>query len=116
MHFQKQTITASLRSSPFDSSTASVWLHMLADVHRMQGESQVKYAGVKNGDIFVLFSPVQTASAPFMLAVPFPFHIHACTISKLTWSIDMHEMKAQLAHSPTVLYCYSLLNSSGAVH
>ena len=29
------------RSSPFVSATASVWLHMLADVHRMQAESQM---------------------------------------------------------------------------
>jgi hypothetical protein len=66
----------------------------------------------KNGDIFVPFCPVQTASVPFMLVVPFPFHMHACTISNWVWSFDVQKMKGQLVHLLTRINSLILPRSS----
>jgi hypothetical protein len=67
----------------------------------------------KNGDVLVPFHPVQTASAPLMLAVLFPFCMHACTISNWAWSpCKVKKMKGQLFHSPTRIDSFILPWSS----
>ena len=55
-----------------------------------------------------------------MPAVPFPFRMHTCTISNWVWSFDVQKKwKASSFNRQLeliVLYCYGLLNCSGAVH
>jgi hypothetical protein len=49
----------------------------------------------------------------FMLAVPFLFRMHACTISNWAWSSEMQKkMKGQLVHLPTRIDSFILPRSS----
>ena len=70
----------------------------------------------KNRDVLV--PPCSVTVAPFMQAVVFPFHMHTGIISNWAWSFNV-QTKGRPACQLTdylVLYCYGLLNCSGAVH
>ena len=71
------------------------------------------YSSSKKKTVTFLFhSAHPDGIALFMIAVPFPFHMHAYTISNWVWSFNVQKMKGQLVHSPTRIDSFILPWSS----